>query len=46
VLEAFGRTAAEGGTCLIATHNVALAPRLDRVLQMADGRLAGPSSTP
>jgi ABC-type lipoprotein export system ATPase subunit len=26
---------------LIATHNVALAPRLDRVLEMADGRLAG-----
>ncbi|HET7928585.1 MAG TPA: ATP-binding cassette domain-containing protein [Actinomycetota bacterium] len=39
VLEAFGRAAAEGGTCLIATHNVSLAPRLDRVLEMADGRL-------
>jgi putative ABC transport system ATP-binding protein len=46
VLEAFGRAAAEGGTCLIATHNVSLAPRLDRVLQMTDGRLATPSSTP
>ncbi len=46
VLEAFGRAAAEGGACLIATHNVSLAPRLDRVLQMADGRLATPSSTP
>jgi putative ABC transport system ATP-binding protein len=40
VLEAFGRSAAEGGSCLIATHNVSLAPRLDRVLEMADGRLA------
>jgi ABC-type lipoprotein export system ATPase subunit len=40
VLEAFGRAAAEGGSCLIATHNVSLAPRLDRVLEMADGRLA------
>ena len=46
VLEAFGRAAADGASCLIATHNVALAPRLDRVLEMADGRLAGPSSTP
>jgi ABC-type lipoprotein export system ATPase subunit len=46
VLEAFGRAAAEGGSCLIATHNVALAPRLDRVLEMADGRLASSSSTP
>ena len=41
VLEAFGRAAAEGASCLIATHNVALAPRLDRVLEMADGRLNG-----
>ena len=41
VLEAFGRAAAEGASCLIATHNVTLAPRLDRVLEMADGRLAG-----
>jgi ABC-type lipoprotein export system ATPase subunit len=40
VLEAFGRAAAEGGSCLIATHNASLAPRLDRVLEMADGRLA------
>ena len=40
VLEAFGRAAAEGGSCLIATHNVSLAPRLDRVLEMADGRLS------
>ena len=39
VLEAFGRAAAEGGSCLIATHNASLAPRLDRVLEMADGRL-------
>jgi ABC-type lipoprotein export system ATPase subunit len=46
VLEAFGRAAAEGGSCLIATHNVSLAPRLDRVLEMADGRLDTPSSTP
>jgi ABC-type lipoprotein export system ATPase subunit len=46
VLEAFGRAAAEGGSCLIATHNVSLAPRLDRVLEMTDGRLAAPSSTP
>ena len=46
VLEALGRAAADGASCLIATHNVALAPRLDRVLEMADGRLsedAGPS---
>jgi len=40
VLEALGRAAADGASCLIATHNVALAPRLDRVLEMADGRLA------
>lgn len=41
VLEAFGRARAEGAGCLIATHNVALAPRLDRVMEMADGRLNG-----
>lgn len=41
VLEAFGRAAAEGASCLIATHNVSLAPRLDRVLEMTDGRLNG-----
>ena len=41
VLEAFGRAAAQGACCLIATHNVSLAPRLDRVLEMADGRLNG-----
>ncbi len=46
VLEAFGRAAAEGGICLIATHNASLAPRLDRVLEMADGRLSASSSTP
>jgi putative ABC transport system ATP-binding protein len=46
VLEAFGRAAAEGGSCLIATHNASLAPRLDRVLEMADGRLSASSSTP
>ena len=46
VLEAFGRAAAEGGSCLIATHNASLAPRLDRVLEMADGRLGAPSSAP
>jgi putative ABC transport system ATP-binding protein len=46
VLEAFGGAAAEGGSCLIATHNVGLAPRLDRVLEMADGRLGAPPSTP
>jgi ABC-type lipoprotein export system ATPase subunit len=40
VIEAFGRAAGEGGSCLIATHNVGLAPRLDRVLEMADGRLS------
>jgi putative ABC transport system ATP-binding protein len=46
VLDALGRAAADGASCLIATHNVALAPRLDRVFEMADGRLsevAGPS---
>ena len=46
VLEAFGRAAAEGGSCLIATHNASLAPRLDRVIEMADGRLAVRTSTP
>jgi putative ABC transport system ATP-binding protein len=46
VLEAFGRAAAEGGSCLIATHNASLAPRLDRVHEMADGRLADRTSTP
>jgi len=46
VLEAFGRAATEGGSCLIATHNASLAPRLDRVLEMADGRLADRTSTP
>jgi ABC-type lipoprotein export system ATPase subunit len=40
VLEALGRAAADGASCLIATHNVALAPRLDRVVEMADGRLS------
>jgi ABC-type lipoprotein export system ATPase subunit len=40
VLEAFGRAAAEGGSCLIATHNVGLAPRLYRGLEIAHGRLA------
>jgi ABC-type lipoprotein export system ATPase subunit len=39
VLDALRRAAGGGGCCLIATHNVALAPRLDRVLEMADGRL-------
>ncbi|MCI0635094.1 MAG: ATP-binding cassette domain-containing protein [Actinobacteria bacterium] len=39
VIDAFGRAAANGTCCLIATHNEALAPRLDRVLNMADGRL-------
>jgi putative ABC transport system ATP-binding protein len=46
VLEAFGRSAAEGGSCLIATHNASLAPRLDRVLETADGRLAVRTTTP
>jgi putative ABC transport system ATP-binding protein len=41
VLEGFGRAATDGASCLIATHNAALAPRLDRVLEMADGRLNG-----
>jgi ABC-type lipoprotein export system ATPase subunit len=41
VLDAFGRAAAGGASCLIATHNAALAPRLERVLDMADGRLSG-----
>jgi ABC-type lipoprotein export system ATPase subunit len=40
VLDALGRAAADGASCLIATHNVALAPRLDRVLEMADGRVS------
>jgi ABC-type lipoprotein export system ATPase subunit len=46
VLEAFGRAAADGASCLIATHNVSLAPRLDRVLEMADGRLNASAGTP
>lgn len=41
VLDAFGRAADDGASCLFATHNVLLAPRLDRVLEMADGRLNG-----
>jgi len=41
VLQSFGRAASEGASCLIATHDVALAPRLDRVIEMADGRLTG-----
>ena len=45
VLEALGRAAADGASCLIATHNVALAPRLDRVFEMADGRLSEPSGS-
>jgi putative ABC transport system ATP-binding protein len=45
VLEALGRAAADGASCLIATHNVSLAPRLDRVLEMADGRLNGSAAT-
>jgi len=40
VLEALGRAAAHGVSCLIATHNVTLAPRMDRVLEMADGRVS------
>jgi putative ABC transport system ATP-binding protein len=40
VLDALRRAAGEGGCCLIATHNVALAPRLDRALEMADGRIS------
>jgi ABC-type lipoprotein export system ATPase subunit len=40
VIDAFGRAAADGASCLIATHDAALAPRLDRVLEMADGRLS------
>jgi putative ABC transport system ATP-binding protein len=40
VLDAFARAAAAGAACLIATHNEALSARLDRVLQMADGRIA------
>jgi putative ABC transport system ATP-binding protein len=46
VLDAFAQAAAAGAACLIATHNEALSARLDRVLHMADGRLAesSPSS--
>ena len=44
MLEAFGRAAAEGGSCLIATHNVSLAPRLDRGIEVADGRPAHPAA--
>ncbi len=40
VLDAFAQAAAAGAACLIATHNEALSARLDRVLHMADGRLA------
>ncbi len=39
VMDAFARAAADGTCCLIATHNEALAPRLDRAVHMADGRL-------
>jgi ABC-type lipoprotein export system ATPase subunit len=44
VLEAFARATAAGAACLIATHNEALSARLDRVLNMADGRLAKSAS--
>ena len=44
VLDAFARAAAAGAACLIATHNEALSARLDRVLNMADGRLAESAS--
>jgi putative ABC transport system ATP-binding protein len=46
VLDVLSRAAAEGTCCLIATHNETLAPRLDRVLHMADGRLDGPDDAP
>jgi putative ABC transport system ATP-binding protein len=44
VLDAFALAAAGGAACLIATHNEALSARLDRVLQMADGRVAESAS--
>jgi ABC-type lipoprotein export system ATPase subunit len=45
VLDALGRAAAEGTSCLFATHNGALVPSLDRVLAMADGRLSAGEGT-
>jgi putative ABC transport system ATP-binding protein len=46
VMDVFARAAAEGTCCLIATHNEAIAPRLDRVVHMADGRLEAAGGIP
>jgi putative ABC transport system ATP-binding protein len=39
VLDAIRDTAFRGSACLIATHNREAEPSLDRVLEMADGRI-------
>jgi putative ABC transport system ATP-binding protein len=44
VFEVLRRAARDGTACLIATHNAEVAPYLDRVLRMADGRIAGDGS--
>jgi ABC-type lipoprotein export system ATPase subunit len=42
VLEALRDAAYRGAACLIATHNREAEPALDRVLEMADGRIVEP----
>jgi putative ABC transport system ATP-binding protein len=44
VMEVFARAASSGTACLIATHNEALVPRLDRALHMSDGHLTDGAS--
>jgi putative ABC transport system ATP-binding protein len=47
VFEALRRAAAEGTTCLVATHDPAVTGHCDRVVAMADGRLVDePTGTP
>jgi putative ABC transport system ATP-binding protein len=47
VLDALVALVAAGATCLVATHNEAVARRADRIVQMVDGQLVGsePAST-
>jgi ABC-type lipoprotein export system ATPase subunit len=40
VFESLREAASSGTTCLLATHNERVIPHLDRVLRIADGRLA------
>ena len=43
MFEAFAAAAQTGTCCLVATHNEAIRPYLDRMLLMSDGRLEGPA---